>query len=155
MMGKPADHPHAWKQYRNLLLLAAAYFAGARLGLYFPTHDDHITLFWLPTGMAAAILLRWSSPHNIAGIFLGALIFDLSLDTSIPLSLLSAAGNTLTPVTAVWLLKRWGFDPSFTRQRDLLALIVTSAISPVLPAIIGTGTLWMGGLLQPSGIPLA
>lgn len=154
-MGKPAEYPDAWKQYRNLLLLAAAYFAGARLGLYFPTHDDHITLFWLPTGMAAAILLRWGSPHIVAGIFLGAFVFDLSLGTSLPLSLLSAAGNTLTPVTAVWLLKRRGFDPSLTRQQDLLALIVTSAISPVLPAIIGTGTLWMGGLLQPSGMPIA
>lgn len=154
VMDKTLTSP-AWKPYSNLLLLAAAYFAGARLGLFFPTHDSHITLFWLPTGMAAAILLRWGSPHIVAGIFLGACVFDLSLGTSLPLSLLSAAGNTLTPLIAVWLLKRWKFDPSFTRQYDLLALIAASALSPLFPTVIGISTLWMGGLLQPSGMPLA
>jgi PAS domain S-box-containing protein len=154
MMDKPLHSP-AWKPYRDLTLLAVAYFAGARLGLFFPTHDSHITLFWLPTGMATAILLRWGSPHLVAGIFLGACVFDLSLGTSLPLSLLSAAGNTLTPLIAVWLLKRWEFAPSFTRQYDLLALIAASAISPLFPTVIGIGTLWLGGLLQPSGMLLA
>ena len=154
MMDKPLHSP-AWKPYRDLTLLAVAYFAGARLGLFFPTHDSHITLFWLPTGMATAILLRWGSPHLVAGIFLGACVFDLSLGTSLPLSLLSAAGNTLTPLIAVWLLRQWKFAPSFTRQYDLLALIAASALSPLLPTVIGICSLWMGGLLQPSGMPLA
>ncbi|MDO8925505.1 MAG: PAS domain S-box protein [Sideroxyarcus sp.] len=137
------------------LLLALTYFASAKLGLYFPTHDSHITLFWLPTGMAVAILLRWGSPYMLGGIFLGAFLFDLSLGSAIPLALLSATGNTLTPLAAVWLLKRWRFDPFFTRQYDLLALFAAAGISPLFPAAIGVGTLWLGGLLQPAGMPVA
>ncbi|MBU1775593.1 MAG: PAS domain S-box protein, partial [Gammaproteobacteria bacterium] len=144
-----------WTQTETLLLLALVYFASAKLGLYFPTHDSHITLFWIPTGLAVAILLRWGSPYIVGGIFLGAFLFDISLGTSIPLSLLSATGNTLTPLSAAWLLKRWRFDPAFTRQYDLLDLIAAAALSPLLPAMIGITTLWLGGLLQPVGMPIA
>ncbi len=142
-------------QLTLMLLLALAYFAGAKLGLCFPTHDSHITLFWLPTGMATAILLRWGSPYMLGGIFLGALLFELSLDTALPPALLSAAGNTLAPLTAAWLLRRWRFDPFFSRQYDLLALVGAAALSTPLPAAIGIGALWLGGLLQPAGMPLA
>jgi len=139
----------------SMILLALAYYASGKLGLYFPTHDTHITLFWLPTGMAAALLLRWGSPWLVGGIFLGAFLFDLSLGTGILLSTLSAAGNTLTPLTAAWLLKRWRFDPSFSRQNDLLALTAAALISTPLPAVIGIVSLWLGDLLQPSGMALA
>jgi PAS domain S-box-containing protein len=139
----------------RMVALALVYFASAKLGLYFPTHDSHITLFWLPTGMAAAILLRWGSPWIVGGIFLGAFLFDLSLDTSIPLSLLSATGNTLAPLTAAWLLQRWRFDPSFSRQSDLLALTAAAVVSTPLPAAIGIASLWLGDLLQPSGMAVA
>lgn len=135
--------------------LALAYFATAKLGLYFPTHDSHITLFWLPTGMAAAILFRWGSRWIVGGIFLGAFLFDLSLGTNIPLALLSAAGNTLSPLTLAWLLQRWRFDSSFTRQSDLLALTAAAIISTPLPAVIGIASLWLGDQLLSSGMAVA
>ncbi len=149
------DSNQPWAQFAKLVLVTLGYFAGAKLGLYFPTHDSHITLFWLPTGLATAILLRWGSPYIIGGIFLGAFLFDLSLDTAIPPALLSAAGNTLAPLSAVWLLKRWRFDPFLTRQNDLLALIAAASLSTLLPAAIGILSLWWGDQLPPSGMPVA
>lgn len=138
-----------------MLLLAIAYLASATLGMCFPTQDSHITLFWIPTGMAAAILLRWGSPYLLAGIFLGAFLFDLTLGNTIPLALLSATGNTLAPLTVAWLLRRWRFDPSFTRQYDLLALFAAAVLSTLLPAVIGIGVLWLAELLQPARMPIA
>ena len=135
-----------WYQIGKLLFLALVYYASAKLGLYFPTHDTHITLFWLPTGIATAVLLRWGSPYILAGIFLGALLVDLSVNTAFPLAVGGALGNTLAPLTAAWLLKRWRFDPSFTRQYDLFVLIAASISGTLLPAVIGVSTLALGDL---------
>lgn len=144
-----------WPRLGKMLLLALVYFAVGKLGLYFPTPHSHITLFWLPTGIAAAALFRRDSPYILAGIFLGAFALDLSLDTGVPLSILSAAGKTLSPIIIVWLLKRWDFDPSFTRQYDLRILIAAALLGTMLPAIIGVGTLLLGNQLQPENLPLA
>ncbi|MHB1235998.1 MAG: hypothetical protein ACYCY7_00395 [Gallionella sp.] len=43
----------------KLLSVALAYFVCGRLGLALPSVDSHITLIWLPTGIAVAALLRW------------------------------------------------------------------------------------------------
>ncbi|HLP97804.1 MAG TPA: PAS domain S-box protein [Sideroxyarcus sp.] len=149
-----AGAPAHWRLGKPLLL-ALVYFATGKLGLYFPTQDNHITLFWLPTGIAVAALLRWGTPHTLAGIFLGALLIDLDLGTTFPLALVGAAGNTLAPLIAVWLLRRLKFDPFFTRQFDLFALLVAATLSTLLPAAIGVGTLWLGSLIQPDHMPLA
>ncbi len=144
--------PGTWLM--RLLLMAAAYFAGAKLGLYFTTADSHLALFWLPTGIATAILLRWGSPCIIGGILLGAFAYDVSLGTAFPLALLGAAGDTLAPLTAVWLLRRLHFDPAFTRQHDQLALIGAATISTLLPAAVDISAQWLDGLLQPASMPL-
>jgi PAS domain S-box-containing protein len=139
----------------KLLFLTLVYFFTAKLGLYFPTQHSHITLFWLPTGIAVAALWRWGTSCCLAGIFLGALLLDFSLDTVFPLAVVSALGNTLAPLATVWLLKRWRFDPFFTRQYDLFVLIAASALGTLLPDVIGVSTLVFGNLLQPENMPLA
>jgi PAS domain S-box-containing protein len=144
-----------WPQTGKLLLLALFYYSSAKLGLLFPTHFSHITLFWLPTGIAVAVLFRWSTSHTLGGIFLGALLFDLSLHTQIPLAFISAIGHTLSPLAIVWLLKHWHFDPFFTRQYDLLVLIAASVLGTILPAFIVVSTLLLGDQLQPASLPLA
>lgn len=142
------------RQFAKLLLLALSYFACGKLGLYFATPYNHITLFWLPTGIAVAALLRWG-PTYWPGIFLGALLVEFSLAPDLPLALGLATGNTLAPLATVWLLKRWRFDALFARQRDLLALLAAAASGMLLSASIGTGMLWLGGLLPLADAPLA
>ena len=63
----------------KLLFVALAYFVSGRLGLGIPYVGYHITLTWLPTGIAVAALLRWGYVCW-PGIFLGALavIFPLT-----------------------------------------------------------------------------
>src|SRR4030065_1010819 len=64
----------------KLLFVALAYFVSGKLGLAIPYVGTHITLVWLPTGIAVAALLRlgyicWP------GVFLGALVTNFSIDS--------------------------------------------------------------------------
>jgi len=139
-----------WNQLGKILLLALAYFASGKLGLSFPTQYNHISLFWLPTGIAVAALLRLGPSCCISGIFLGTLLIELSLDLSLPPAIGIAAGNTLAPLATVWLLRRWQFDANFARQRDLFALIAAAALGMLLSASVGVSMLRFGNLL-PTG----
>lgn len=138
----------------NLLLLALAYFAGAQLGFAFSTPYNHITLFWLPSGIAVAALLRlgWSC---WPGILMGSLLAEFSLGHVIHLAVGNATGMLLGPLLAVWLLKRWRFEPSFTRQRDLTTLIAAAASGMLVSASAGVGLLSLGGELSAADAPFA
>jgi PAS domain S-box-containing protein len=137
-----------------LLLVALAYFAGGRLGLSFPTPYNDITLFWLPTGIAVAALWRWGMAFW-PGVFLGCLLVESSLGTPILLSLGISVGNTLAPLLTAWLLKRWQFEQSFSRQRDLSTLISAASVGMLLSATVGTALLYSGNLLAANNAPLA
>lgn len=141
-------------QFGKLLLVALAYFATGELGLSFPTQYNDITLFWLPTGVGVAALWRWGTACW-PGVFLGCLLVESSLSTPLLLSLGISVGDTLAPLLTVWLLRRWQFDPSFTRQRDLLALIAAAALGMLLSAAIGVGLLQAGNLVDAKNSPLA
>ncbi|MGB8077362.1 MAG: PAS domain S-box protein, partial [Gallionella sp.] len=124
----------------KLILVALAYFASGRLGLAIPYVDSHITLIWLPTGIAVAALLRWGEICWPA-IFLGALVTNYSLDASPVLDSCIAAGNTLAPLLAATLLRRLGFHGVLDRVYDILVLVAASAIGMLVSASIGTGSL--------------
>jgi PAS domain S-box-containing protein len=142
-------------QLGKLLLVALVYFASGKLGLSFATQYNHITLFWLPSGIAVAALLRWGMPCCLTGIFLGGLLAGLSLDNSFPLAVGIAIGNTLAPLATVRLLKRWKFDHSFSRQRDLLSLIAASSLGMLLSASIGVSLLLLANQLSETDAPSA
>ena len=46
--------PTGWQHATRMLLVAAAYYATARLGLLIPYIGTHVSLIWLPTGVALA-----------------------------------------------------------------------------------------------------
>lgn len=150
MPGSPAR----WHQAGKLLLLALAYFAAGKLGLALSSQDSHIALLWLPAGIAVAALLRWGA-SCWPGVLLGALLVDLSLGFAPPLALAMAGASTLGPLATFWLLQRRQFDRAFTRQRDLMLLIVCAAAGMLASATTGVGLLWMGGVLTAAEIPLS
>ena len=66
-----------------VLLLALLYFTTGRLGLMFPAWGSHITLIWLPTGIAVAAFLRFGF-RCWPGVALGAMAVDFSLGMAWP-----------------------------------------------------------------------
>ncbi len=135
------------------VLLALGYFATGRLGLMLPALGHHITLVWLPTGIAVAALLRWGW-RCWPGITLGAIAVNATTGTPWLMALAIAAGNTLGPLLAAWLLQRMHFHPAFDRKRDILLLAAAAIPGMLITASLGTATLSRAAML-PEGWPAA
>ncbi|MDD2664752.1 MAG: MASE1 domain-containing protein [Dechloromonas sp.] len=137
-----------WRLGLRVLVVGIAYFATGWLGLKLPYYGSHITLIWLPTGIAVAALVRWGNPVW-PGIALGAFLVNWGIGSSIPLALGTAIGNTLAPwLTAHW-LRQARFNPSFSRQVDVVSFIAASAAGMLASATGGVICLYLGGLVQP------
>ena len=130
----------------RLLLLSLAYFLAGWLGLKVPFTGSHITLVWLPTGIAVAALLRWGW-RVWPGIALGAFLVNLSIGSAVPLAAGIAVGNTLGPLLTSGLLQHLGFHSQFDRQRDVGLFILAAGVGMALSAFGGVTNLYLAGLM--------
>src|SRR2546423_421058 len=133
-----------------MLLMAAAYYGSARIGLQLALVRGQVTPLWPPTGIGLACLLvfgirRWP------GITLGAFLTNITLGPSLPGVIAISAGNTLAPVLAWLLLRQVGFRIELDRLRDALALVFLGAFAGMLiSGLLGTTTLVITG-----GVPVS
>ncbi|WP_436844053.1 MASE1 domain-containing protein [Streptomyces subrutilus] len=138
----------------RILVVAAAYFAGGRIGLLQQVviQGAVVTPLWLPTGIALACLL-WQGLRVWPGIALGACLVILSIGGSIdPVGFGIAAGNTLAPVCAFLMLRRVRFRVTLDRLRDGVALVFLGGLGPMLiSSTIGAGLLLLTGSMPQSG----
>jgi diguanylate cyclase (GGDEF)-like protein/PAS domain S-box-containing protein len=127
---------------RDLLLilgLAAVYWVGASIGLYF-SNVGTITLIWPPTGISLAALLLFGR-RLWPGVFIGALIAEAGSGIGLIPAAGVAVGNTLEAIVGAMLLERFGFQRVFDRPRDVILLILLGAgISTMISASIGIAT---------------
>jgi diguanylate cyclase (GGDEF)-like protein/PAS domain S-box-containing protein len=135
----PGDQPNT-NFAAKLIIVALAYFVSGRLGLVIPYVDTHITLIWLPTGIALAALMRWGY-KCWPGIFLGALVTNFSIDSTPLLDGCIALGNTLAPLLAAMLLRRFEFRETLDRAYDILLLALAAATGMLVSASVGVGSL--------------
>ncbi|WP_328333518.1 MULTISPECIES: MASE1 domain-containing protein [unclassified Streptomyces] len=134
----------------QMVLVAAAYYGSARLGLLREVLVDGavITPLWLPTGVALSALL-YMGLRVWPGIAVGALLSIATISNTLTKpGVTIAAGNTLAPVCAYLLLRRVGFRPELDRLRDGVNLVFLGAMAAMLvSASIGCGTLAATGQL--------
>jgi len=135
----------AWR----FLLLVIGYYASGRMGLAIPFVGSHVTLLWLPTGIAVAALMRWGWAYW-PGIYLGAVLVNLSIASSWPLAGSIAIGNTLGPLLAVFVLRQSGFHTTFDRQKDVALFAIAAGIGMMLSATGGVTSLNFYGQLPGS-----
>ena len=127
--------------------LAAVYVAAAKGGLLLATVGAQVTLVWPPTGLALAALLL-GGPRLWPGVALGATLVNASTGVPLATACGMGTGNTLEALTAVAMLRRFGFQPSLDRLRDVFALVALAAgLSPIASATIGVASLLLGGVL--------
>ena len=131
----------------SIFLLAVAYFVTGWLGLMLPAVGSHITLLWLPTGIAVGSLLRWGN-GCWPGVALGAFAVNFATGTSCSVSLSIAVGNTLGPLVAAWVLRRMGLHAAFDRKRDILLLAAGAVLGMLVSATLGVATLSLAGILR-------
>jgi PAS domain S-box-containing protein len=138
----------------RLLFLASAYFLSGWFGLKLPFVGTHITLIWLPTGIAVAALVRWGRPVW-PGIYAGAFLVNLFTGSSWLLAAAIAIGNTLAPLSTVALLKHFGFHTNFERQKDVGFLVLAASLGMTLSALGGVTSLYLAGEMAVDDIGFA
>ncbi|MFD8073890.1 MASE1 domain-containing protein [Streptomyces sp. NPDC059718] len=133
-----------------ILVMAAAYYGGARIGLEQQLVRGQVTPMWPPTGIALVGLLL-GGIRLWPGIAIGAFAVNIAIGPSFLPVLGIVAGNTLAPVCACLLLRRVGFRVELDRLQDALALVFLGALGGMLiSATIGSGVLVASGAV-PAG----
>jgi signal transduction histidine kinase len=143
--------PRALHRGVEALVLCAVYVGVARLGLKINAVSGFATFVWPASGIAlTALLLRGQALWP--GVALGAFLTNLSVGAPAAAALGIACGNTLEAVAGAWALKRWaGLDGSFERLRHVAGLLLLGALaSTLLAALIGVGSLWAAGKVEPA-----
>jgi len=138
-----------FKKGVQILVLAALYFATARLSLRMDAVGGVAVAVWPPAGLSlVALFLVGRSLWP--GILLGAIAANFTAGAPFWVAFGIGVGNTLEALLGASLLLRVNFRPSMERLRDVLALIFLAAIlSTLVSATIGTVSSRWGGVLAP------
>jgi PAS domain S-box-containing protein len=131
----------------SILILAATYFAAAKLGLALAFTAEQVSIVWPPTGIALAAVLLFGY-RLWPGIALGAFLANATANEPLGTACAIAAGNTLEALVGAWLLRRFvRFKTSVERLHEVLGLIILAAgLSTVISATIGVASLCLGGV---------
>lgn len=139
---------------RQLLLLCAlglSYFLAGHWGLQLgASFHSQITYLWPPSGLAFAALALLGR-HQWPGILLGAAAINFDMSGNLPMSVLIAAGNTLSAWLPLYLAERYygGFDATLSSTRSVTQMLLLGALLGCgLAAFNGVGWLWLFDALQ-------
>ena len=127
-----------------VIILAAAYVAGAGLGFLLAPAHQVVSSAWPPAGIAVAALVLFGR-RLWPGVALGAFAANVLSGLGPGIAAVIAIGNTAEAVAAAWLLGRLSFHPALERLRDVLSLMAVAAFATVLSASVGIASLWAGG----------
>ncbi|WP_217702448.1 SpoIIE family protein phosphatase [Nocardioides guangzhouensis] len=138
-----------------LLVLAATYYIGARVGLTLSLVEQNVTPLWPPTGIAVAAFLL-GGRRLWPAVTLAAFAVNLPISATLVAAAVTAVGNTLAPLVAVVLLDRVGFRRQLDRHRDALSIVFLGALaSMTVSATVGAGTLAASDAITTDQLPSA
>lgn len=129
-----------------ILVLAAIYFVAGKLGLRLAYVHPSTTAVWPPTGITLVALLVLG--YRVwPGIFLGALLVNLTTAGSLPVCLGIAAGNTLEGLLGCYLLNKFaGGESAFESPKGVFTFVFFGAmLSTTVSATFGATSLTLGG----------
>jgi two-component sensor histidine kinase/integral membrane sensor domain MASE1 len=130
-----------------IVLVAAVYFASARLGLSLAFSTKQVTAIWPPTGVALAALVLMG--YRVwPGIYVGAFFANTLANEPATVAMCIAASNTLTGMIGARTLRALRFDPALLRSRDVVSLILIAITSTLISATLGTGVLTHSALIS-------
>lgn len=142
--------------YLQLGLLTIAYFIAGILGLHVGLIEQGaVTTLWVPSGIAiaAVITVGWLA---IPMVLVGDLFVSLGSGLPPALSFMLALVTTAEVVLGGWLLRSfWRVDPTLTRIRSVLLLVMAALVAPIVSATPGVLLLVTHGLVQDSGAAAA
>lgn len=128
------------------LVLAVIYFIAGKLGLKLASVHPSATAVWPPTGISLVAFLMLG--YRVwPGIFLGALLANLTTAGSLPVCLGIATGNTLEGLLGCYLLNKFaGGEDAFDNAKGVLSFVFLAAmLSTAVSATFGATSLALGG----------
>src|SRR4051794_22036050 len=111
----------------QLVVVAAAYYVAAKLSLRISLVGGVVTPIWPPTGIGVVALLGFGL-RLWPAITVAAFLVNLPINDSGATAALIAAGNTLSPLLAAWLLRVSRFRLELDRLRDAFGLVFLGAL---------------------------
>ena len=140
-----------------MLLLAAAYYASAKVGQTL-RYTGSVAAIWPPAGLGIGALYLWGLrwwPGILVGEILvnGELLLD---DTALPLESVvgQQTGNMLEIVVGAVLLRRLiGPRAALDRAEQVSGLLVALGIATAISATVGTASMLVGGVIDQAEIP--
>jgi signal transduction histidine kinase len=137
-----------------MVALFALYYLTARMGLAVGPVSGFATFIWPPTGLSLTALYLFGT-RLWPAVAAAAFAANWSVGASIPVALGIAVGNTLEALVAVLLLRRFGFQRSLERLRDVFLLVFLAGfVSTAVSATVGTGSLYLGGKVDGAALGL-
>ena len=132
-----------WLRYlAQVSLLAAAYFAAAKASLVLAIPPGYATAVWPLSGIALAALLLLGN-RVWPGIWLGAVLVNLTVASSPFVALAIGSGNTLEALAGAMLVRRYVADapPYFDHARNVVRFVAVAALCSTVAATIGVMSL--------------
>jgi signal transduction histidine kinase len=130
-----------------LVLVAALYFAAAKLALAFAIPPGYATAVWPSSGIALAVLLLLGARYW-PGIWVGAALANYTIQYSAPLAAAIATGNTLEAVIAAVLVQRSiGVPHRFVRGEDVVRFVGVAMTGCAVAASVAAVALGTGGFM--------
>jgi PAS domain S-box-containing protein len=130
----------------QLVGIALAYFALAKLGLAVASINPSASPIWPPSGFALAAVLLWGA-RIWPAVFVAALAVNVLTTGSVGTSLAIALGNTLECLVTGFLLNRLsGGAATFDTPTGVVRFAALSlAPGPLIAATLGVGSLALAG----------
>ena len=117
-------------------VLAAVYFAAAKLSLELAIPPGYATAVWPPSGIALAALVL-GGVRLWPGVWLGAALANATIETSWPVAGVIATGNTIEALVGAALVHRLiGSASRFERGEDVVRFFCIAVVAAVLAASI-------------------
>ncbi|MCQ8102484.1 EAL domain-containing protein [Methylomonas sp. SURF-2] len=145
----PSIRINDWSSFAALTL---AYAVCAQALTMLSNADQDNTLFWMPNGIALALLLLKQS-RVWFGIIAGSLISGLIQHLPWSATAVMACANTLEVYASVRLLNLYGnFDSHLQRTGDFIVLLAVAVISAWVSALLGSFVAWHLRLLDSAAL---
>ncbi len=112
-----------WRQAGLIVLLAAAYFAAAKVSLLVAIPPGYASAIWPPSGIALAALLL-AGRRLWPGVWIGSFAANLGIEGATLASLVIATGSTLQAYATATLVRRQlGVPRRFERVQEVLRFV--------------------------------
>ena len=130
----------------ELLLVALVYYGAGWAGLQLASASKQISLVWLDTGIALAVLVL-RGRRLWPAIALASFAANVASGTPVLTAAAISAGDTLEALIGATALLRVGFQPALRRLHDVASLFLLAAcLSTVIGATIGVLALCATGV---------